>query len=53
MLDINVYNELAIDLLTTCSLNKMQADKIVSFLKENELIDYDVLKEFYAELFNS
>lgn len=45
--DVDVYNELAIDLLTACSLNMFQAKKIVAFLCNEGFIDYDFLKEYY------
>jgi hypothetical protein len=44
----DVYNELAIDLVSDCGLNMFAARKVVDFLKQGQYIDYDALKESYA-----
>ncbi len=44
---IDVYKELATDLLTATHLGMDQAVAIVSFLKDEGFIDYDQLKEYY------
>jgi hypothetical protein len=44
----DVYNELAIDLVSECGLNMFAARKVVDFLKQGQYIDYDALKESYA-----
>lgn len=46
--DLDVYSELAIDLLTaTSQLTMFQSKQIVEFLQEEGFIDYDQLKEYY------
>ena len=43
------YGELAIDLLTASDLGLNQTTEIVAYLRDNGLLDYDVLKEFYED----
>lgn len=45
---MGLYNELAIYLVEECSLNMFTARKIVDVLNEANLIDYDLLKEFFS-----
>ena len=46
--DIDVYQELAIDLLTAATgLTMFQTKQIVAFLDQEGFIDYDQLKEYY------
>jgi predicted transcriptional regulator len=48
---INVYDELAIDLLTLqCNLDKMQVDKIIKFLKDEGFLDEFQMNDYYSEL---
>jgi hypothetical protein len=44
----DVYNELAIDLVSICGLNMFAARKVVDFLKQGQYIVYERLKESYA-----
>lgn len=44
---VSVYEELALDLLTTCELGIDQARAIVTFLKVEGFVDYDQLEEYY------
>lgn len=46
----DVYKELAIDLLTVINLSIEDAQKVVKFLDDEGLIDYDVLKEYYLDI---
>jgi hypothetical protein len=46
---MDVYQELAIDLVKTCSINMFTAKKIVAALEDLGLLDYDTLKEVYLE----
>lgn len=43
----DLYEELALDLVSNCGLNMFSARKVVEFLKEENHIDYDALKEYY------
>ena len=43
----DVYHDLVIDLVSNCRLDMFTARKIVNFLKEENHIDYDALKEHY------
>lgn len=43
----DVYNDLVIDLVSNCQLNMFTARKVVDFLKQEQHIDYDALKEHY------
>jgi hypothetical protein len=43
----DVYHSLVIDLVKNCGLNMFTARKIVEFLKQEQHIDYDTLKEHY------
>jgi hypothetical protein len=45
--NIDVFHELATDLLTVCELGMDQAEKIVAFLHNEGFVDYDFLKEYY------
>lgn len=45
----DVYAELVIDIVMHCNTNAFTARKIVDFLKKEGHIDYDALKEYYAE----
>ena len=44
----DIYNELAIDLVSDCGLNMFTARKVVDFLKQGQYIDHEALKESYA-----
>ena len=45
----SVYEELTIDLITNCRMNAFDARKVVSFLEDRCIIDYDNLKEIYSD----
>jgi len=45
----SVYKKLAIDLLKTCDLGLDKAERIVKFLQNYGLVDYDTLKEYYSD----
>ena len=45
----SVYNELVIDLITNCDINGIQAWKIVNYLQNEGILDYDILKEYYSK----
>lgn len=45
----SVYNDLVIELVKNCKINSFDARKIVTFLKDSSLIDYDTLKEYFNE----
>lgn len=45
----SVYNELVIDLVENCKINSFDARKIVRYLDDEGFLDYDLLKEHYAE----
>lgn len=45
----SVYEELTIDLITNCRMNAFDARKVVSFLEDRGIIDYDNLKEIYSD----
>jgi hypothetical protein len=44
---INVYEELAVDLLMAGNFTIDQTRQIVTWLQNENLIDYDTLKEYY------
>lgn len=46
---VDVYNELAIDLVKEFSMTKFEADKIVKFLMNNGYLDFGYLEEYYRE----
>lgn len=48
-MSINVYEELAIELVEECQINKFLAVKIIDYLVEIGQLDYDALKERYLE----
>lgn len=45
----SVYDELVIDLIKNCNINAFNAWKIVTFLREKDILDYDNLKEYYED----
>lgn len=45
----SVYEELVIDLITNCNMNAFQARKVINYLKDEGILDYDNLKEYYSE----
>lgn len=45
----SVYNDLVIELVKNCKINSFDSRKIVTFLKDSSLIDYDTLKEYFNE----
>lgn len=45
----SVYDELIIDLVTNCSLNTFTARKVVTYLRGEGILDYDILKEYYLQ----
>ena len=45
----SIYEELAIDIVTNCSVNMFTARKVVEYLQSEGLIDYDNLKEHYFD----
>lgn len=44
---MDVYLELAEDIVDNCDLTLDQAKKVVQFLENEGLVDYDTLKETY------
>jgi hypothetical protein len=46
---ISPYAELRFDLMGICYLSKEQADNVINFLKECDILDYDILKEAYTD----
>ena len=44
---MDVYEELALDLVTECGLRMFTARKVVKYLQNNGHVDYDALKERY------
>ena len=47
--DFSVYEELTIDLISNCRMNAFDARKVVNYLKDKGILDYDNLKELYLE----
>lgn len=47
----DVYHSLVVDLVKNCGLNMFTARKIVDYLKREQHIDYDSLKEYYLEFY--
>lgn len=43
----NIYDELAIDIVSNCSLTMHIARKVVRYLESEGILDYDILKEHY------
>ncbi len=44
-----IYNELAEDLIVSCELTEEQAYSVVTFMKNEGILDYDTMKEYYLE----
>jgi hypothetical protein len=45
----NLYKELAYDLFANTATDLAQAENIVDWLKNEHLLDYDSLKEYYED----
>ena len=45
----DVYHNLVIDLVTNCNMNMFDARKVVNYLRDEGIMDYDILKEYYLE----
>lgn len=45
----DVFEEFTIDLVTNCNLNMFTARKIVTFLRGEGIIDFDILRKYYSE----
>ncbi len=45
----DVFEEFTIDLVVNCNMNMFDARKIVTFLRGEGIIDYDILRKYYSE----
>lgn len=45
----SVYDELVIDLIENCRMTAFDARKAVNYLKDQGILDYDQLKEYFSE----
>ena len=49
----SVYEDLVIDIVTQCNMNMFEARKVVNYLRGEEILDYDMLKEYYDQSENN
>lgn len=45
----SVYEDLMIDIVSNCNTTMFEVRKIVNYLKDEGVLDYDILKEYFSE----
>ena len=43
------YEDLMIDIVSNCNTNLFETRKVINYLLEQGILDYDILKEYYSE----
>jgi hypothetical protein len=45
----SVYEDLMIDIVMNCNTNMFEARKVINYLRDQGILDYDILKEYYDQ----
>ena len=45
----SVYDDLVIDIIKNCNTNAFEARKVVTYLRGEGILDYNILKKYYLE----